>query len=108
MLQNRKASTMLVLSVHAVEPAHMHSPLLPAYAAGENRAYAFLLTRTKRDNGLHFRIDTSFGPGEKTLPDRPGESYFDELVHLLLENKNGGVTFATGDYCGHISIEKDL
>lgn len=108
MLLNGKASTMLVVSVHAVEPAHMCSPLLPAYAAVENSAYAFLLTRAKKDNGLNFRLDTCFGPGEKTLPDRPGESYFDNIVHLLMENQNGSVSFETRDYCGHISIEKDL
>jgi hypothetical protein len=108
MLQNQKASTMLVVSAHAVEPQHMRSPLLPAYAAGENCVYAFLLTRKKRPSGLHFRIDTLFGPGEKSLPVQPGESYFDKLVDLLLKNQNGAISFATDDYCGHISIEKDL
>jgi hypothetical protein len=108
MLLGRKASSMLVVSVHAVEPAHMKSPLLPAYAAVENSAYAFLLTRNKRECGLHFRLETCFGPGEKTLPEQPGESYFDKLVRLLMENKNGGVSFSTDDYCGNISIEKDL
>ena len=108
MLQNHKASTMLVVSVQALEPAHTHSPLLPAYAAVENSVYAFLLTREKRDNGLNFRVDASFGKSEKTLPEQPGESYFDKLVHLLMEKQNGSISFVTGDYRGHISIEKEL
>jgi Beta-ketoacyl synthase, N-terminal domain len=108
MLHRKKASSMLVVSVDAVEPAHISSPLLPAYAAAENRAYAFLLTREKKGNGPHFRLETCFGSGEKTLSELPGESYFDKLVRQLMENKNGSVSFATKDYCGHISIEKDL
>ena len=108
MLHRGKASSMLVVSVNAIEPAHMRSSLLPAYAAVENRAYAFLLTRKKKESGLHFCLETCFGPGEKTLSERPGDSYFDKLVHLLMENKNGSISFATEDYCGHISIEKDL
>lgn len=108
LLQNNKADAVVALSLHAVESAHRPLALLAQYTGGENGVYAFLLTRKKNPVGLGFRVETNFSIPEKTLPAALRESYFDDLTHLLMERKNGRVSFAGGDYCGHITIEKDL
>jgi len=99
---------MLVVSVNAIEPAHMRSSLLSRICRrGKPRVCIFAYPE-KKGKRPAFCLETCFGPGEKTLSERPGESYFDKLVHLLMENKNGSISFATEDYCWPHFNEKDL
>jgi hypothetical protein len=108
LLQKNRAESMVVISLIALEASHRACGLLGHFADIENRAYAFLLTRNKNPNGLGFKLDANFAIPEKTLPVDIRESYFHDMVRMLMERKNGRVSFKSGDYCGHISFEKDL
>jgi Beta-ketoacyl synthase, N-terminal domain len=108
LLQKNKAESMVVISLFAIEASHKACGLLGRFADAKNRAYAFLLTRNKNPNGLGFRLDANFVIPEKTLPVDARESYFHDMARMLMQRKNGRVSFGSGDYCGHISFEKDL
>jgi hypothetical protein len=91
MLAAGKASSVIVLSVNAVEEKDVSSPLLPAGFDRENRAYAFLLSPQPRPGGLGRRIEVSFGRCNKDLPRGPGELYFYDLVRLLRGRSGGSI-----------------
>jgi len=108
LLQKNKAELVVVISLIAIETAHKACELLGRFAEAENHAYAFLLTRKKSPNGLGFKLDANFAIPEKTLPVDARESYFHDMARMLMQRKNGRISFGSGDYCGHISFEKDL
>jgi len=64
MLHRGKASSMLVVSVNAIEPAHMRSSLLPAYAAvGKPRVLHFCLPGKKKGKRPAFLPGNLFWTG---------------------------------------------
>jgi hypothetical protein len=111
MLFAGKASSVIVLSVNAVEASDFSSPLLPADYDTENRAYAFLLSTKRQAGGLGYGFDASFERCNKDLPHRSGELYFYKLVKLLCDRTCGGgsgsIDCSAPDISGRITISKD-
>jgi len=98
---------MLVLSVNAVEPQDIQSPLLPADFDVVPRAYAFLLTAQQPQNSPIFRIETAFSTPIPPIPTTGGEVYFDELIRHLREGSGSSVEAVSGDIALKITLVKE-
>jgi hypothetical protein len=111
MLAAGKASTVIVVSVNAVEERDVSSPLLPADFDAENRAFAFLLSTQRRKGGLGLRFEASFGQCNKDLrPHGSGELYFYQLIKLLRDRAWGGgacIECSAPDISGRIIMTND-
>jgi hypothetical protein len=107
MLAAGKASSVIVLSVNAVEAKDFSSPLLPADLDRENRAYAFLLSLQPRPGGLACAFTASFGPSNKDLPHECGELYFYQLIKLLRDRSGGSVECSAPGISGRLAISRN-
>lgn len=106
-LHRNKATTMLVISLNALEGGDRHCALVPAPLQSENRVYSFMITSKKMSGGCGLRISAQFDAHEKTPHvDSQGE-YFDRFIDMLMKKQYGRMDFAVEDYSGFISIEKE-
>ena len=106
-LNRKKATTMLVISLNALEGVDRHSRLVPALLQPSNRAYSFMITSKKNDCGLGLQISAQFDVAQKTLHDDSQGEHFDRFIDMLMKKQYGRMNFAIEDYSGFISIEKD-
>jgi hypothetical protein len=87
-LENKKASAMLVVIVSGIEPQDMQSPLIPP-AAATNYAFAFMLTPTVTGADDNYRI--SLAPQKNNhinSQNNTEESYFFSMISAMLQKKD--------------------
>jgi len=111
LLHAQKATAMLVMVIHAIDPADNSCPLIAEGCSRENRAYAFLLTSAQsehkpRRHGL--RLSIRFENPGAAQHGKPEEVYFDELLRLLSNHQTGNISFDVDTYHANMSIEKEL
>ena len=106
-LNRKKATTMLVISLNALEGGDRHSRLVPPPLQAENRAYSFMITSKRNNSGLGLRISAQFDTAKKKFHDNSQGEYFVRLIDMLMKKQYGRVNFTVEDFSGFISIEKD-
>ncbi len=107
MLDRKKAASMLVVSLYALDPCDRGTRLMPLQSPAGNRARAFLLSSTKRGGDHEPRIVLRRSPAKQGQSVDPAADPLDGLVGLLMEKKYGRVDFAVEDEYGSLSLEKD-